>query len=155
MQRIEHGGRHLCIPGFHLLFRPVAVEPDRSGYIFGKRLPVVPFANQYVANQPPSGEVEYAPAGLISSIRQAEQNLTLAAIFFSVIPCLWRIDLGMVPFRSLLLLRFYRLHFVGWIEIKNPLARIADHRLLTSAHFVIGLWPQHYLAGHALMITHL
>src|SRR5580700_10447429 len=46
-------------------------------------------------------------------------------------------------------------HFVGGIEVEDALAGIADHRLLAGAHFVVGLWPKHDLASHALVIADL
>ena len=47
------------------------------------------------------------------------------------------------------------LHFVGGIEVQDALAGIADHGLLSGAHIVVGLRPQHDLACHAFVIAHL
>ena len=44
--------------------------------------------------------------------------------------------------------------FVGGIEIQNALAGFALNHFLAGAHVVVGLRPQHHLAGHAFLIAH-
>jgi len=61
----------------------------------------------------------------------------------------------MMPARTFYVGLLQRDHFIGRIEVKNALARVANYGVLPGTDFIVGLRPKHDLASHALVIKHL
>src|ERR1700691_991998 len=116
-------------------------------------MPEVALANENVSNKATGVHVEDAAAGLAAGIIEAQQRLAIVAVLLAVVPGLRRVDFRMMPPRPLEF-RLDRLHFLRGINEKRALARVANHRLLAGANFVVSLRAQHDLASHALVIAH-
>ena len=134
----------------------MAVEPEGGvGQVLGKRLAIISFAQQHVAELASCVQFVNAPRRIAAVINKHEQHFAFLAVVRTVEPRLRRIRLGARAFSARHRHHFLLwLHFVRGIEVINSRARFADHNLLAIPHFVVGLRPQHHLAAHALVVEH-
>ena len=83
-------------------------------------------------------------------IDEHEEHLAFVAVHCAVIPSLAGLILGM----SAALPGLYGGVVVAGIVVKNSLTGLAADQFIRP-HFVVGLRPQHHLAGHAFLVPYL
>src|SRR5579863_223806 len=153
-QGVENDHRRFRAPTFQFRFAPVAIQSDRSGDVFGKRLAVVAFTDEDIADLTASVHFIDSPAGLAAAVGEGEVDFAGVAVVFAVVPGLRSVNFGMVPAWTMRARHLVHQLVLG-IEIEDALAGVADDGVLAGADVVISLRPQHDLAGHAFLVAHL
>ena len=86
---------------------------------------VVAFADEDVANHAAGMDFVDAAAGLSTPVGQANVSFAGVGVIVAEVPSLRGVDLGMMPARTFYVGLLQRDHFIGRIEVKNALARVA------------------------------
>src|ERR1700683_2119546 len=127
MESIERCRGKFIAPLLELGLRPASIQSDNVVVeVFGKRQPILPFADKNIAQAAPGRAVENVAARFSLVVEINQKYFPMILETRPVIPGLagFKLRVGPAPPCNHCGIR---LLVVGWVVVKNPLAGLADH----------------------------
>src|SRR5271156_630165 len=153
MESVERCRGKLIAPLLELGLRPASIQANNIVVeIFGKRQPILSFANKNIAQAAPGRAVVNVAARFSLVVEINQKYFPMILETRPVIPGLAGFKLGVGPAPPCYHCGV-RLLVMGWVVVKNPLAGLADNHMSCRAHLIVGLRTQHDLASHAFVVS--